>query len=298
MSRKSTYVHDGFEFDVTEGGPDDGEPVVLLHGFPQRATSWAALSPLLHAGGLRTYAPDQRGYSPGARPRGRRAYRIPRLVDDVAALCEQIGRPVHLVGHDWGAMVGWGLAASRPDLVATLTAVSVPHPAAMTRAALTSNQAAKSWYFGLFNVPFLVDGVIRARPDAFDTALRRGGMDEGQVERFHREVVDDGALPGALAWYRALPLSLLSARPPAWNRKVTVPTTYVWSTRDVAITRAAAEGCARYVDADYRFVELEHASHWIPEEAPAVLAEAVLDRVRDAQPTTDEQTTDEWTTNE
>ena len=113
---------------------------------PSGRRSWRAVAPLLHAHGLRTLAPDQRGYSPGARPRRRRDYRLDRLVADVVALVDEVGRPVHLVGHDWGAVVAWVLAATRPDLVRTLTAVSVPHPAAFVRAALTSRQGLRSWY--------------------------------------------------------------------------------------------------------------------------------------------------------
>ncbi len=96
-----------------DGGPLDGEIVVLLHGFPQTSSSWALLAPLLHAQGYRTLAPDQRGYSPRARPRGRFAYRMSQLVEDVVALIGTAcpaGRAVHVVGHDWGAAVAWTLA--------------------------------------------------------------------------------------------------------------------------------------------------------------------------------------------
>src|SRR5690606_32840068 len=146
-------------------------PVVLLHGFPQRATCWAALTPLLHDAGLRTYAPDPRGSSPAAPPRGRWNYQNPLLVGDGVTLLAKIGRPVHLVGHDWGATIAWGVASARPDLLRTLTAVSVPHGGAMSRATMSSSQALRSWYFGLFNVTFLVDGVGRLRPHAFDAVL-------------------------------------------------------------------------------------------------------------------------------
>ncbi|MBE7325323.1 alpha/beta hydrolase [Nocardioides sp. Y6] len=290
---RTTYAHDGLEFDVTEGGPADGDPVVLLHGFPQRATCWRLVEPLLHQAGLRTYAPDQRGYSPGARPRGRWAYRVPTLVADVVALIERIGTPVHLVGHDWGATVAWGVAASRPDLVTGLTALSVPHGSAMKRAALRGGQALRSSYFGVFNVPGLVEGLTKARPDLLDPVWRRSGMDDEQVARFHREIVDDGALPYALGWYRGLPLAALPkmvpglgalvgdrSDGPSWTSRSRVPTTYVWSTGDTAISRAAAEACGDFVLADYRYVELEGVSHWIPEEAPGVVAEAVVSRVR------------------
>ncbi|MFI5427981.1 alpha/beta fold hydrolase [Aeromicrobium sp. UC242_57] len=100
-SRTSQIRHAGFTFDVIDTGPIDGDPVVLLHGFPQRATSWAAVSERLHTAGFRTYALDQRGYSPGARPASRFGYKITSLVADAKALIDHIGRPVHLVGHDW-----------------------------------------------------------------------------------------------------------------------------------------------------------------------------------------------------
>jgi len=145
--RITIFTRDGLVFDVRDTGPPDGTPVLLLHGFPQDSRSWDAVSPLLHARGYRTIAPDQRGYSPGARPRPRRAYRASELTGDIVELIEVAGLgPVHLVGHDWGAAVAWGLAAARPDLLRSLTALSVPHPAAFVQSLLTSSQALKSWY--------------------------------------------------------------------------------------------------------------------------------------------------------
>src|SRR3954451_7333885 len=104
-ARISSYERAGLSFEVIDDGPLDGPPVVLLHGFPQRATAWAKVASLLGEAGFRTYAPDQRGYAPGARPHGRRAYKIDELVEDVVTLISRIGTPVHLVGHDWGATV-------------------------------------------------------------------------------------------------------------------------------------------------------------------------------------------------
>lgn len=221
--RITEYSHDGLIFDVLDEGPLDGDPVVLLHGFPERAASWSAVAARLHASGLRTLAPDQRGYSPRARPRFRTAYRLPSVVDDAAALVECIGRPVHLVGHDWGAAAAWGLAAHRPDLVRTLTAVSAPHPGAFLAACLRGPQLRDSWYFALFALPFLPEWMARHRPDSFDRGLRNGGMTDADVARFRRDVFEYGALPGGLGWYRAVPFS-----PFGWARqKVGVPTTYV-----------------------------------------------------------------------
>lgn len=150
------FGRDGLLFDVRDSGPADGPIALLLHGFPQSAACWDQVTPLLAAAGCRVLAPHQRGYSPRARPTGRRAYRADELVADVVALVETAGgQPVHLVGHDWGAVVAWLLAAQRPELVTSLTALSVPHPAAFLRAVVSSRQALASWYMAAFQLPWL-----------------------------------------------------------------------------------------------------------------------------------------------
>jgi pimeloyl-ACP methyl ester carboxylesterase len=278
--RLTLLRHDGLEFRVRDEGPVDGDPVVLLHGFPQRASSWDGVTPLLHEAGLRTFAPDQRGYSPGARPSRRRDHCLDLLVGDVVALAEQVGRPVRLVGHDWGAAVAWLVAAHRPDLVRSLVALSVPHPGAMLRSLRglggRAEQLRRSWYMAMFLLPGVPERVLPS-PRGLG-ALRAGGMSREMVASFRREVVTDGALPGALAWYRGVPFSsrgLLQAR-------VTVPTTMVWSDRDVAIARTTAARAREWVDAPYDFVALEGVSHWIPDEAPQDVARAVLARLANA----------------
>ncbi|WP_121253608.1 alpha/beta fold hydrolase [Nocardioides ferulae] len=281
--RIDSFARDGLTFDVRDEGPLDGPVVVLLHGFPERSTSWREVAPLLHARGLRTVAPDQRGYSPGARPPRRRDYRIQHLVADVAELIGEVQRtapgPVHLVGHDWGAVVGWMVAAQHPALLRTWTAVSVPHPRAYGEAML-GPQALRSTYIGFFQLPFLPE--LSARPGGpFERSLRRFGMTEDEVERFRAEMVADGALGPALNWYRAIPFS---ADRSMLDPTITVPTTFVWSDRDPAIDRKGAERTGRYVEADYTFVELDGVTHWIPTQAPDELAAAVLDRIGEAGP--------------
>ncbi|MER6594026.1 alpha/beta fold hydrolase [Micromonospora purpureochromogenes] len=268
----------GLTFEVRTGGPESGEAVLLLHGFPQHGGEWDEVVPALHAAGLRTYAPDQRGYSPGARPAEVAAYRLPELVADAVALLDALGvEAAHVVGHDWGAVVAWGLAAGHPERVRTLTAVSVPHPAAMAHAlANDPRQKARSSYVLLFRQPGKAEKVLLA---ARATALRRllsGVGDAGQVARYAEPMREPGALTGALNWYRAMSRADLARTGP-----VAVPTTFVWSDRDVAIGRTAAEACAAQVTGPYRFVALPGVTHWIPDEAPAPLAEAILNRVRD-----------------
>ena len=277
---RSDQIHfdrDGLRFRAYDSGPEGGEAVILLHGFPQRTSSWDHVMPILNAAGLRTLVLDQRGYCETARPRGRRAYRLSELVADVMALVSAAGlERAHLVGHDWGATVAWGVAAAHPERVRSLTAVSVPHPAALLTSMVTSDQLLRSWYIGFFQLPGLPEKVLTSSGRRTERALEGTGMTRPMIERFRREVVDAGAVPGGLGWYRALPFGL---RGPHLGR-VRVPTTFVWSDNDPALGRGGAERTAHYVDADYRFVEMPGVSHWIPEERPSELARAIIERAR------------------
>jgi len=277
-SRITEYERDGLVFDVSDAGPLDGPVVVLLHGFPERNTCWREVAPILNEAGLRTLAPDQRGYSPRARPKRRRDYVIGELTADVVALIERVraqgpDRPVHLVGHDWGAMVGWMVAAKHPTLIASYTAFSVPHPSAFVRA-LAGRQALKSWYMAAFNLPLLPERM--AATGRMRRMLRGSGMTRDDVARFQKEIVEYGALPGGLGYYRALPFGLLGLRA---DLTVHLPTTMVWSDGDTALDRHGPEQTAKYCTGPYEYVELKGVSHWIPTHAPRQAANAILSRV-------------------
>jgi pimeloyl-ACP methyl ester carboxylesterase len=274
--RIAEFTNDGFTFPVTDEGPLDGEVVVLLHGFPQTRKSWDAVCARLNESGYRTVRFDQRGYAPAARPKGRRPYRLSALTGDVAALVDKIGSPVHLVGHDWGSFVAWATAASKPALLKSLTAVSVGHPAAFRRSFLSSGQAFRSSYMLLFQIPRLPEFVTTRYPKVLERSLNGSGMGPVGIEHVHADIVAGGALTGGLNWYRAIPF-----QDKASNGKVTVPTTYVWSTDDVALGRRSAELTERYVTGPYRFEALD-GSHWIPEEHPDRLAELIVERIKDS----------------
>src|SRR3954463_14151917 len=224
-------------FDVRDSGPADGEPVVLLHGFPQDSSAFDRLGPVLHSAGLRTLAPDQRGYSPGARPQGRPAYVMREVVDDVLALLDAAGlSSAHVVGHDWGGVAAWSLAAWHPWRGRTLTALSVPHPAAMGQAMVHSDQALRSSYIGFFQLPLVPEGVLLAGGGTvLRLGLRQGGSADALVEEEGARVrrawaggsvpgrPASGPLPVALKWSRALPCGALT---PVGT--VRVPTLHVW----------------------------------------------------------------------
>jgi len=265
-------------FDVRVDGPENGPPILLLHGFPETSLSWAGVMPLLATAGLRCYAPDQLGYSPGARPGEVDAYALPNLAQVTADLMTALGLDsAHVAGHDWGANVAWALGAWHPDRVQTLTAVSVPHPAAYTAAYRADpEQKERSGYIRLFwqagkaEEVLLADGARRLR--RMLGAETETGIPAEAVDEYVAVLSAPGALTAALNWYRAM-TSGTRVDP------VAVPTTYVWSDGDVAIGRTAAEACGDFVTGDYRFVELPGVTHWIPEQAAGRLATAILARI-------------------
>jgi pimeloyl-ACP methyl ester carboxylesterase len=244
--------------------------VILLHGFPEDRRSWAGVTPALNAAGYRTLAPDQRGYSPGARPRHRREYTMEQLTGDVFALADAAGADrFHVVGHDWGASLAWHLAARHPERIRSLTALSVPHPRAILDAFWRSTQALRLYYMVFFQLPAVPEWLI-GRPGVLQRSLTGSGLDEESARRYAGRA---GAMTGPLNWYRALPYSVRGGKMP----KVTVPTLYVWGDRDRFVTPAAAAGCGAWVTGPFTYRPLPGVSHWIAEEDPARTAELVLD---------------------
>jgi pimeloyl-ACP methyl ester carboxylesterase len=267
----------GLTFDVRVDGPAYGPLVLLLHGFPQNGAMWDAVTPALHAAGLRTAAPDQRGYSPGARPPEADSYKLEHCAADALSIVDALGVDAfHLVGHDWGALVGWSLAGLVPGRVRTFTAISVAHPYAMTSAYVSdSDQRQRSSYIRLFRTPDEAERVLLTDDGARLREIFAGsGLDAAGVARYVAPLLEPGALTGALNWYRAMDLRDAAAFP-----RTAVPTTYIWGEEDIAVGRAAAEACSVGVTGEYRFVPLPGVSHWVPDEVPDIVADEVLARV-------------------
>ena len=275
--RIETFKRNNLTFDVIDSGPIDGTPIVLLHGFPQRASAWGDVASHLDEAGFRTFALDQRGYSPGARPRSRFAYRFRELVADVVALIDELGGSAHVAGHDLGAAIGWSLAARHPERVRSLTAVSVGHPRAFLRAAVTSEQARRSYYIAIFQIPLLPERALSKQGARAERNLKGTGMADEHLDQFRREIVGDGALRGGLNWYRSLPLIA-----PKDLGQVSVPSTLVWSDDDAALGPKMAELTARYVTGPYEQVTIT-GSHWLLEEHPGAVAEAIAKRVQSVE---------------
>ncbi len=264
-------------FDVIDAGPADGPVVVMLHGFPEQNTMWDKVISRLTAEGYRCLAPNQRGYSPGARPTRRRDYRLSELADDILALIEESGaRRVHLVGHDWGAKVAWSVAQQYPERLSTVSPMSVPHPGAFFRALVTSRQALASWYVSFFQLPKVPERHLMHGRGKFTLAAlteERSQYSPELAESHAKAMAEPGALTAALNWYRGIPLSDIRQM----FKRVTVPTLFIWSDEDIALLRKGAELCGRFVESDYRFEVMEGVSHWILDERPDAVADLLLD---------------------
>jgi pimeloyl-ACP methyl ester carboxylesterase len=266
------FTRGGFTFDLDDSGPSDGQVVVLLHGYPENRTSWRALTPLLTAAGYRVLSPDQRGYSPRARPKRRRDYRITELADDVLALVDASGADkVHLVGHDWGGGVAWAFATLHPERLHTVTSLTTPHPRAMAASMVRSNQLLHSWYMLFFQLPALPEMGFTRMEKTNRRALARSGLNDDAIERYVTPMQEPGAARGPINWYRALPLS----KP--LRGKVTVPTLYVYATKDMFLGRAAADLTGKYIDAPYSYEVIEGATHWLPEQNADTVAQLVVE---------------------
>ena len=267
---------DDLVFDALTAGPADGRLVLLLHGFPQTSWSWRHVIPTLADAGYRVVAPDQRGYSPGARPEGVEAYRMPHLVGDVLGMLDALGADrCDVVGHDWGAAVAWQLAGRHPERVRTLTAVSVPHPLAFVDALRTdADQRQRSRYMQLFQVEGKAEEVLLRNDDGGLRTFFGGVEATADVDRYLALMHEPGVLTKCLSWYRAQNLADIEGM-----GAITVPTMHVWSDGDTALGPVAAHATAQHVTAPYRFEVLHGISHWIPEEAPAQLAGWLLEHL-------------------
>lgn len=264
-------------FSARAAGPSKGRPVLLLHGFPQSSLSWLPVMRSLAGAGYRAVAPDQRGYSSGARPGDVEAYRVSQLVSDVLAIADTMQmRRFDLVGHDWGGMIAWVAAARHPGRIRSLSVVSTPHPGALA-AALSAgdpDQTARSAYVHVFRQSAEPERMLLGE-DGHGEGLRSmftaTGLDDRRAGEYVSLMQTPGAMTAALNWYRAMDPGEVEGLPP-----VVVPTLYVWSSGDAALGRKAAEGTAEFVAGRYHFVTLDGVSHWIPEEAPEELSRLLL----------------------
>jgi pimeloyl-ACP methyl ester carboxylesterase len=271
----------GLTFTADVAGPVGGPLVLLLHGFPESRHSWRAALPALAAAGYRCVAPDQRGYSAGARPdpADLSNYAFDKLVNDaieIAAAAGYEGKRFHQVGHDWGGQVSWGVANAHPERLASLTVLSRPHPLSFRRALQDPNgdQKHRSRHHTRFleaeTGPLLIeDNARRLREGLFGQNVEQAAIDD------HVSVLGSPeAIEGALAWYRSNKGLSGDFGP------IKVPTLYIWGDADATVGPDAAKGTGEFVTAAYTMAVLPGVGHFVMDNAPAKATELMLAHIR------------------
>lgn len=272
MTEELRLRANGLQFRALAAGPEDGPPVLLLHGFPEGAESWLPQLEALAGAGLRAVAPDLRGYGGTDMPEGEAAYGIDALLADVRGLVEAIGSPAHLAGHDWGALIGWVFAGGHPMLVRSWAALSVGHPNATAKAVAESQeQREASAYIRLFRKAGKAEQVLSENGFQRLRAIFGASLPQRIVDRYLEGLERPGRLTAALNYYRtALPQLALAAR------DVRVPTRLIWGDRDAALRRLQADLTARCVSGPYDLHVLDGAGHWLQHERPDEVSELLL----------------------
>jgi pimeloyl-ACP methyl ester carboxylesterase len=269
----------GMTFRCREAGPKGGEPVILLHGFPETSHMWLPLLERLESEGYRCLAPDQRGYSPGARPEGIEHYRYQDMASDVIALADAVGFDrFHLVGHDWGAGCGWAVVSLYPERVRSWSALSVPHVGAFGAAIRDDpDQQQRSQYITFFQQPGVAEAALSADNFAGLKNVWSASSAEEKAE-YVSVFTQPGALTGALNWYRGS-RGIDPDDPSVTFGDVTTPTLLIWGNQDTAIGRVGVEAGHAFMKGPFTFVELD-AGHWLIQEQPERVTNGVLDHIR------------------
>jgi pimeloyl-ACP methyl ester carboxylesterase len=257
----------------TCGMENSGEPVILLHGFPESSHMWEDMLKLLAANGYRCLAPDLRGYSAGARPKGISSYAIDLIASDIIALADKVGfQKFQLIGHDWGAGCGWTIVELFPNRVNSWSALSVPHMEAWDNAKKNDKeQKRKGWYMRVFQLPFLpelVFGIVLGIPGLPYRLYKHSSPCE--VNEYLQILRKFEARQAVLNWYRANNELLIN------YGNVNTPTLLIWGDKDIAFGRTGIEATRKYMmTGEYEMLELK-AGHTLIQEAFDRVSAAIL----------------------
>lgn len=269
-----------YEYVVRVSGMQNKGPnLILLHGFPESSIMWQALARRAAQQGYRVLAFDQRGYSPGARPLEKENYYIDSLVTDVVRVADAVGFDTfHLVGHDWGAAVGWKTVMDYPQRITTWTALSIPHIGQFLNGVLHDpEQMKRSSYVKFFQRPLL--------PEFLFTYNGQKGMKKllATLPEAHRNeylsiLAEPGALTAELNWYRAMDVEKLVSGG-TLNRPVLQPTLFIWGSKDFTVAPSVIDKQRPFIQGPYEEIRLE-AGHALIQEQEKVVTEAVLAHIK------------------
>jgi pimeloyl-ACP methyl ester carboxylesterase len=298
LTHEDTVVN-GVRLHCVTAGPDDGETVLLLHGFPEFWYSWRFQIPALVDAGYRVVAPDLRGYNRSEKPQGLAAYAVEELVGDVVGLVHAYGHDgddgpqAHVVAHDWGGAVAWALGMFHPEVIDRLVVMNAPHPAALARD-FDLAQLQKSWYIFFFQLPWLPERLTTLNDSwAIGEAFREQPTDpdaftEEDIQRYREAFSRPGAARAAInyyrAYFRAIAAPMLTSTLPLVGRffdlpgenEIPVPTLLLWGEEDAALGAGLSEGLDEWIP-DLRVERFPDASHWVQCDAREEVTDALLE---------------------
>jgi len=269
----------GFEFVLRVAGlQNTGQNLILLHGFPESSLMWQALLDQAAQAGYRVVAFDQRGYSPLARPKNISDYQLAALSADVLAVADAVGfASFHLVGHDWGAVVGWLTVMNNPQRVQTWTALSIPHIGAFFDAVINDpEQAKRSRYFSFFQRPYFPEFLLTI---AGQRNLKKllAALPQSHTAEYLAILAEPGALTAQLNWYRAMDVPAY-AQQQTFMREVHCPTLFMWGRKDGVIGESAIMKQAQFIKAPYKALAFETGHNLMQSQENEVIA-AILEQL-------------------
>lgn len=260
-------------------GPPTGQPILLLHGFPEFWGGWRHQIMALAAKGYRVITPDQRGYNLSSAPKEIAAYGLNQLSQDVISILDHYKiEQIKLVGHDWGAAVAWTVASQYPERIEKLAILNVPHPAVMMRTLRKSpRQMLKSWYIGFFQISGLADWLMSRNNFSGAIAMLKASgkpstFSESDLDEYRKAYANAGGLTGMINWYRAL-MRFRPAMPR--NVRLKMPVLILWGKKDIALSLQMAEDSLKLCE-NGNLVTFENATHWVQHDEALAVTQNLL----------------------
>ncbi len=254
---------DDLTFDCRTDGDKENELVIFLHGWPETSYMWKKLMSHFSKNGFYCVAPNLRGYSKNACPKGKKHYSLDKLSKDVLGISNFLNKSkFHLVGHDWGAAIGWKVVHDHQDRILSWTGISVPHLQAFGKAIVVDMEQSKmSQYIKDFQLSYLPES--RIRKDDFKILKKLWKNSESnEIDNYLEVFKNPKQLTASLNYYRSNYKLLKSAATKQILGDINVPTLFIWGNKDIAIGSYAVSESHQYMKNEYEFLELD-SGHWL-----------------------------------
>jgi pimeloyl-ACP methyl ester carboxylesterase len=266
---------DDLIFDCRTDGDKKNELVLFLHGWPETSYMWKKLMSSFSENGFYCVAPNLRGFSKDACPKGKKHYSLNKLAKDVLDISKFLNKPkFHLVGHDWGAGIGWKVVHDYSDRILSWTGISVPHLQAFGKAIVVDKEQSKmSLYIKRFQIPYLPE--MRIRKSDFKILKRLWKNSESnEIDDYLKIFRNPKQLTASINYYRSNYTLLKKAAKDQILGDINVPTLFIWGNKDVAIGSYSVSESHQYMKNDYEFLELD-SGHWLIQTSYHELKKAI-----------------------